>query len=177
MEQARSAKNEQAIHDLESIAPYASGKTLVPVKDLLLQRKWLNFFGGAAYQRPDASFEGAAVQLSPEYTDEDVSQVWKAQDLSAEKLLSAVLTVDLTHVKQLKVPLILFLGRHDYNLSATVAAEWFAGIKAPSKQLVWFEQSGHEMMAEEPGKTLLSLVRYARPIAERAGDAAPDGAR
>jgi len=177
LEQARAAKNEQAIRDLNSIAPYAVGKTPVPVKAILLQRKWLNVFGGAAYKRPDASFEGAAVKLSPEYTDEDVRQVWKAQDLSVERLLAAVLTVDLTHVKRLKTPLILFLGRHDYNLSATVAAEWFAGVKAPSKQLVWFEQSAHEMLAEEPGKALLSLVRYARPIAERAGDAAPDGAR
>ncbi|WP_205519604.1 alpha/beta hydrolase [Pyxidicoccus caerfyrddinensis] len=177
MEQARAAKNEEAIRDLGSIAPYAVGKTPVPVKDILLQRRWLNFFGGAAYRRPDASFEGAAVNLSPEYTDEDVRQVWKAQELSVEKLLSAVLTADLSHVKRLKTPLILFLGRHDYNVSSTVAAEWFAGVKAPSKQLVWFEQSGHEMMAEEPGKVLLSLVRHARPIAERAGDVAPVGAR
>jgi proline iminopeptidase len=177
MAQARAAKNEEAIRDLDSIAPYAVGKTPVSVKDVLVQRRWLNFFGGAAYRRPDASFEGAAVNLSPEYTDEDVRQVWKAQELSVEKLLSAVLTADLSHVKRLKTPLILFLGRHDYNVSATVAAEWFAGVKAPSKQLVWFEQSGHEVMAEEPGKVLLSLVRHARPIAERAGDVAPVGAR
>jgi hypothetical protein len=28
-------------------------------------------------------------------------------------------------------------------------------------------------MTEEPGKFLLSLVRYVRPIAEKAGDVAP----
>jgi hypothetical protein len=28
-------------------------------------------------------------------------------------------------------------------------------------------------MTEEPGKFLISLVRYARPVAERAGDVAP----
>ncbi|GEL72407.1 proline iminopeptidase [Myxococcus virescens] len=173
MEQARAAKNAEAIRDLESIAPYAVGKKPVALKDILLQRRWLNFFGGAAYRRPDASFEAAAVNLSPEYTDEEVRQVWKAQDSSVERLLAAVLTADLSHVKRLKTPLLLFLGRHDRNVSATVAAEWFAGVKAPSKRLVWFEQSAHEMMAEEPGKVLLSLVRHARPIAERAGDVAP----
>ncbi|WP_199242856.1 alpha/beta hydrolase [Vitiosangium sp. GDMCC 1.1324] len=177
MEQARAAKNEEAIRDLDSIAPYAVGEKPLPVKDILLQRRWLNFFGGAAYRRPDASFEGAAVNLSPDYTDEEVRQVWTAQELSVERLLSAVLTADLQHVKRLKTQLILFLGRHDYNLSATVAAEWFASVKAPSKQLVWFEQSAHELMAEEPGKALLSLIRHARPIAERAGDVAPASAR
>lgn len=177
MEQARAAKNEEAIRDLSSIAPYAVGKDPLQLKDTMLQRRWLNFYGGAAYRRPNAGFEGAAVNLSPEYTDEDVRQVWKAEELSVERLLSVVLTTDLSHVKRLKTPLILFLGRHDYNVSATVAAEWFAGVKAPSKQLVWFEQSAHELMVEEPGKVLLSLVRHARPIAERAGDVAPANAR
>lgn len=177
MEQARAGKNAEAIRDLNSIAPYAVDKTPLPVKDILVQRRWINFYGGAAYRRPSAGFEGAAVNLSPEYTDEDVRQVWNAEALSVERLLSPILEADLSHVKQLKAPLILFLGRHDYNVSATVAAEWFAGVKAPSKQLVWFEQSAHELMVEEPGKVLLSLVRHARPIAERAGDAAPDGAR
>ncbi|NMO13548.1 alpha/beta fold hydrolase [Pyxidicoccus fallax] len=176
MQQARAAKHEEAIRDLTSIAPYATGKTPIALKDVMLQRRWLNFFGGAVYRRPDASFEAAAAALSPEYTDEDVGQIWKAEELSVGKLLTAVLTVDLSRVKRLKTPLVLFLGRHDYNVSATVAAEWFAGVKAPSKQLVWFEQSAHELMAEEPGKVLLSLVRHVRPIAERAGDVAPDGA-
>ncbi|MFP2906905.1 alpha/beta fold hydrolase [Pyxidicoccus sp. 3LFB2] len=177
MEQARAAKNEEAIRDLNSIAPYAAGKEPVPLKAIMVQRRWLTFFGGAAWRRPDASFEAAAMGLSPEYTDEDVRQVWKAEELSVERLLSTILTTDLSHVKRLKTPLLLFLGRHDYNVSATVAAEWFAGVKAPSKQLVWFEQSAHELMAEEPGKVLLSLVRHARPIAERAGDVAPASTR
>ncbi|WP_366817060.1 hypothetical protein [Myxococcus xanthus] len=103
------------------------------MKDILLQRRWLNFFGGAAYRRPDVSFEGAAVNLSPEYIDEEERQVWKAQKLSVERLLSAVLTADLTHVKRLKTPLSQFLGRHDHKVSATVAAEWLTGVKAPSK--------------------------------------------
>jgi hypothetical protein len=48
-----------------------------------------------------------------------------------------------------------------------------AKVKAPSKQLVWFENSAHEIFNEEPGKTLVSLVRHVRPFAEKAGDAAP----
>jgi hypothetical protein len=38
---------------------------------------------------------------------------------------------------------------------------------------IWFENSAHLPMTEEPGKFLVSLVRYARPITERAGDTAP----
>jgi hypothetical protein len=50
---------------------------------------------------------------------------------------------------------------------------WFAKVKSPKKHVVWFEHSAHLLITEEPGKILISLVRYARPIAERAGDVAP----
>jgi pimeloyl-ACP methyl ester carboxylesterase len=77
---------------------------------------------------------------------------------------------------KLDCPLIILAGRHDMNVNSQLAAEWFAKVKAPSKQFVWFENWAHLPMTEEPGKFLVALVRYARPIAERAGDIAP-GAR
>jgi esterase/lipase len=66
--------------------------------------------------------------------------------------------------------LILFEGRHDMNVNSEIAAAWFDKVKAPEKHLVWFEHSGHMPMTEEPGKFLLSLVQYARPIAKGQGD-------
>jgi hypothetical protein len=48
-------------------------------------------------------------------------------------------------------------------------------LKALSKQFVWFENSGHLPMTEEPGKFLVSLVNIVWPIAVRAGDAPPGG--
>jgi proline iminopeptidase len=56
------------------------------------------------------------------------------------------------------------------DVNAQVAAEWFKKVKAPSKRFVWFENSAHLPMTEEPGKFLMSLVRYARPLAKRASD-------
>jgi hypothetical protein len=45
------------------------------------------------------------------------------------------------------------------------------------EQFVWFENSGHMPMTEEPGKFLLSLVHYVWPIAERARDLLPSRPR
>jgi len=59
-------------------------------------------------------------------------------------------------------------------VNSQLAADWFARVSAPGKHFVWFEHSAHEPMNEEPGKFLVSLVRYARPFAEKAGDVAPD---
>jgi proline iminopeptidase len=174
MEQARRDGNREAIADLQSVAPYAEGDEPVPLADLMKQRKWLNHYGGMVHNRRGGDAESAAVRLSPEYTDADVSAIWDANEFSMDKLLAGVLTLDMTGIRKLDCPLILFLGRHDYNVSSTVAAEWFGRVQAPSKRLVWFEDSAHEVMNEEPGKTLLSLVQYARPIAERAGDVPPE---
>jgi proline iminopeptidase len=58
-------------------------------------------------------------------------------------------------------------------VNAEVAAEWFAKVKAPEKHIVWFEHSAHLPMTEESSKFLVSLLRYARPIAEQAGDVVP----
>jgi proline iminopeptidase len=173
MDRARADHNAEAVRELESIAPYATGSGPITVDAILTQRKWLNHYGGAAWRRPGGDFEAAAISLAPEYTDEDVRKAFKGQPAVTNSLLPRVLMTDLSTIRTLNVPLLLFLGRHDINVSSAVAAEWFKTVKAPSKKLVWFERSGHHLTSEEPGKLLISLVSYARPIAERAGDSAP----
>jgi alpha-beta hydrolase superfamily lysophospholipase len=68
---------------------------------------------------------------------------------------------------------ILLEGRHDRTVNSDVAHEWFTRLRAPQKAFVWFEDSGHEVMTEEPGKVLVSLLHHARPIAESAGEIPP----
>jgi pimeloyl-ACP methyl ester carboxylesterase len=170
MDQARRANNEQAVRELQSIAGYAQGDRPLQWKDVELQRKWLGFYGGAVHGRKRFDHEIVGTALAPEYSDADVQSIWVASDFSEEHLLPTVLTTDFRSVTRLECPMILFNGRHDYNVSASVAAQWFERLQAPSKTLVWFERSAHDIVNEEPGKVLLSLVQYARPIAERAGD-------
>lgn len=173
LQQARQDGNAAAVAELESIAPYAQGDTPVALDHLFKQRKWLNHYGGMVHNRQGGDAEAAALSLAPEYSDADVAGVWKGNEFSMQHLLSEVLTLDMTKLRQFKTPVFLFLGRHDHNVSSEVAAEWFASVQAPQKQVVWFEQSAHEVMNEEPGKTLITLVEQVRPIAEKAGDVAP----
>ena len=59
-------------------------------------------------------------------------------------------------------------------MSHELTARWFATLKAPAKKLVWFEDSAHMVMQEQPGRFLMHLVEDARPYAVKAGDAAPE---
>jgi proline iminopeptidase len=172
MDRARQSSNQEAVRELQSIAGYAQGSQPLKWKDVELQRKWLNFYGGAVRGRKRFDHEIVGTALAPEYGDADVESIWVASDFSEEALLPTVLTADFSALTALKCPVILFNGRDDYNVSASLAAEWFERLKAPLKKLVWFERSAHDIVNEEPGKVLLSLVQVARPIAERAGDVA-----
>ena len=173
MEAAKADNNAQAMRELEALAPYGTPDKPPKLADIFAQRKWLNHYGGAVHGRTSFDHESAGTRLSPEYTDADLRTIWKASDFSAGFLLPEVLRMDFSRYTTFEVPIVLLNGRHDYNVSASAAAEWFETVKAPSKQLVWMEHSAHESFHEEPGKFLVALVRYARPFAERAGDAAP----
>jgi pimeloyl-ACP methyl ester carboxylesterase len=64
-----------------------------------------------------------------------------------------------------RCPIILFVGRYDTTTPSQVAAEWLQHVQAPARKLVWFENSAHMMMVEEPGEFLLHLARDVRPLA------------
>jgi pimeloyl-ACP methyl ester carboxylesterase len=173
MARAKADHNAEAVRDLQSVAPYPPNGSSITVDAILKERKWLNYYGGAAWRRSGADFEASLYKLSPEYTDEDIRKAFEGQPAVTNALLPQVLMTDLSTIKKLKVPLILLLGRHDHAVSSAVAATWFETVEAPSKKLVWFERTGHMITSEEPGKLLVSLVDYARPIAAKVGDVAP----
>jgi proline iminopeptidase len=173
MDAARRAANAEAVRQLEAIAPYAAPARIIPIKDIYVERKWVGYYGGVMAYRRDNSADSALAQLSPDYSDQEIRRIWEGNEFATPYLLPELVALDLTTTNKLAVPLILFEGRHDRNVNSEVAATWFDTVKAPEKHLVWFEHSAHMPMTEEPGKFLLSLVRCARPIAEKAGDVAP----
>jgi pimeloyl-ACP methyl ester carboxylesterase len=70
--------------------------------------------------------------------------------------------VDLAGIKSLKIPVYFLLGRHDWNLPSAITEDFVKQLHAPHKEIIWFEQSGHEPLEEEAGKfnqTMIELVR------------------
>lgn len=50
---------------------------------------------------------------------------------------------------QLEVPVYFLIGRHDVNAPPALAEEYYGLLKAPHKQLIWFEHSGHNPWVTE----------------------------
>jgi pimeloyl-ACP methyl ester carboxylesterase len=170
---ARRAGNARAVSELQAIAPYAAPGRRIALKDAMVVHKWGDYFGGVMAYRTSQEDESHAGRLSPDYSDAEAPHIYDGNAFSEHYLLADVFNLDLSGETRLATPLILLEGRHDRTVSSDVAHEWFEKVTAPEKRFVWFENSAHEPESEEPGKFLLSLIRYARPIAAKAGDVAP----
>jgi pimeloyl-ACP methyl ester carboxylesterase len=171
LDQATEHHNEQAVRELQALAPYPGKLTFERVG---AQRKWLNYYGGLMYGRTTFSYDANAWSLSPDYTDKDLDAVDGGGLFSLTHLFGALEALNDESVTRFKCPILLFEGRHDYATSHTLAETWFKRIDAPSKKFVWFENSAHMVMQEEPGRFLYHLITDLRPLAARAGDVPPE---
>lgn len=172
--QAKAAHNDQAIKELEAIAPYPEANGAIPIDKLGVDRKWEVYFGGLTHGRSTYDVWENAEKISPDYTADDFKAIDKGSAFTLPKLLSDLMAVDFTGVTTLKCPVFIFAGRYDYTTPSEPVKRWFDKVQAPEKKLIWFENSAHMMYVEEPGKVLVHLVQDVRPIAVRAGDAAPE---
>src|SRR6185312_11663680 len=166
---ARRAGNSKAVRELQAIAPYFPPGHPSPLTDLYVQRRWLEYFGGSMAYRHGSDAESDLSELSPDYTDAEIAHIWDGNEFSEHYLLQHVLNLDESAPRQLECPLIVCAGRHDFVVNAELAAKWCEDVRAPFKQLVWFEHAGHLVMTEEPGKFLLALLEHARPLAVLSG--------
>jgi pimeloyl-ACP methyl ester carboxylesterase len=67
----------------------------------------------------------------------------------------------------LQIPVVFFVGSNDHWVPAETSVAYYDSLTAPSKRLVWFEESGHELFADEPAKFNASMVELVRPVVGR----------
>jgi len=174
LREAKADGNAQAIKDLESIAPYPPPNRAATLDEVIKERIWVIHYGGLTMGRRDFDYDMNARKIAPEYVDRDLSPPGFKDGEALVRLLPDLTAMDLRKITTLKVPVFVFAGRRDYQTPSEIAAKWLETVKAPKKKIVWFEHSAHMMHIEQPGKVLLHLVQDVRPIAARAGDAAPE---
>lgn len=168
--EAASTHNAEAERELAAIAPYP-GDAPMTFARIGVQRKWLNYFGGLAYGRSSFDFEDGARKLSPDYTQAELDRIDAGGLFSLNHLLPEVMAMNFDQTTTFGCPIVMFVGRHDYAVNHDVTADWFATLRAPSKKLVWFEDSAHLPMQEEPGRFLVHLVGDVLPYSQ--GSPAP----
>ena len=175
LQQARIDKNSKALRELEALAPYPGPIGTLTVDRIGAQRTWVIYYGGLTYRRRSFDYDSDAWKFSPQYTDRDLRLTDKGSLFSLNHLLGVVERTNFESVRELRCPIFIFQGKHDYETSWSVVNRWFARVSAPRKGFVTFEESAHMSMLEQPGEYLRALVDLARPIAVQLGDGAPPG--
>ncbi|NUS37733.1 MAG: alpha/beta hydrolase [Lysobacter sp.] len=164
VEEARAHHNAAALKELATIAPYP-GDAPITRERIVIARKWAQYYGGLSAFRSDSKYYFDGPLLSPDYDAADVCAIDKGNLATLGRILPEFLAVDFRGVKRFPIPVVMFLGRHDYTTPSAPTAEWLARVDAPYKRAVWFEHSAHMIPWEEPGKTLISLLQTVRPLA------------
>ncbi|MDR4467503.1 MAG: alpha/beta hydrolase [Nitrospira sp.] len=80
---------------------------------------------------------------------------------TVDAMTPELLRLDLEQaVPRVEVPVAFFLGRYDRQVDSTIAARYFNTVQAPRKQLVWFEESAHNILFEEPETFNKAVIEY-----------------
>jgi pimeloyl-ACP methyl ester carboxylesterase len=171
---ARERRNGGAIKQLEAIGPPPHLK----LEQFNTRVRWASTFGGVT---TNETYNSLVLELltsllrSSDYSFGDIIRTVRGISTTQAALLSGIATMDLVRtLPRIEVPVVLAQGRLD-QVAPGEAAERYAGVlKAPSKELVWFEKSAHTPQLEEPDKFRDLLMQVgARPLANPA--ATPEG--
>jgi proline iminopeptidase len=141
---------------------------------LLALERLVERYGGV-FHRPPGRFR-VAVQLILRglVTPWEIRRLIRANVLSLDAMLDELLTLDLTRrVLRVDVPVFFFLGRHDRHTEAALAAAYFWDLQAPTKRLIWFEHSAHNVPFEEPALFNVQVAEAVGSISP-SPDALPD---
>ncbi|HVI47295.1 MAG TPA: alpha/beta hydrolase [Chitinophaga sp.] len=166
VKEATRLKNEEALKELQSIAPYPGDKPVTRDR-IIIARKWPQYYGGLTAYREESMYFYNGPLLSPDYERKDVRAIDDGNIFTLGRILPEFLAVDFKKVKTFPIPVLMFMGRHDYTTPSVPTEAWLQQVKAPYKKGIWFEHSSHMIPMEEPGKVFLSLVQYVLPLTQK----------
>ena len=144
--EARRRRNGRALGQLVAIGPPPHS-----VDAMLTSRKWVERFGGSFH----GELSTGKLIWSALRTDEanlwDLIKFGQGNHFSLQHLWHEFRAFDIDETRlSFDAPIVFMLGRYDWQVPSVVAARYFERIKAPTKQLVWFEHSAHNPPFEEP---------------------------
>lgn len=154
--EAARRNNRKAVRELSAIGPPP-----YDANGLWRERTWLQRFDGNLTLRALWYF-GRIVLRGPESSIFDLPNLMRGFRFSLDAMWPEVSTLNLIKlVPELRMPVFFFLGRRDQWVPSETSLAYFEALTAPSKKLVWFEESGHQLFADEPEKfndAMVSLV-------------------
>jgi pimeloyl-ACP methyl ester carboxylesterase len=141
-------------------------------QSLWTQRTVLSALEGR--MRPRALWTLARAALSgPESSLLDLPSALRGFRFSLDAMWTEVSHLNLIELAPaLHMPVFFFLGRNDHWVPVETSLAYIDALAAPSKELVWFEESGHEPFMDEPTKFNAAMAELVRPVLVSAASSA-----
>lgn len=166
LKRAKETKNHKAIKDLEEIGEPQSGNYTKMYKNgfwgLVKQKDWLLKLGGERYGRTNYLDWTLSIWFSREYSFWDLIKYGKSSGFSAGNIIYDPDFNNINFFNQIpevKIPIFFISGAHDYNTPWELVEKYTNTIKAPYKEFIKFEKSGHSPVFEEPERFNKEIIR------------------
>lgn len=153
IEEAEKRNDKKALKVLKEIGPPVNG--FYKDDKLLLQRNYLNKFGGILYGKYGNSVINTLPKIPcmfKEYSFFTMLNYVSANEYCLSQPLGQEKVDFLNEVKKLDVPIFITMGKYDYNTVSSLAEQWLEQLDAPYKKFYLFEKSGHTPQWEENEK-------------------------
>ena len=155
-QQAKAKNDTETLKVLKQLSAGDASICKRPIDCFIKQYEQLSKYHGAIYSDSSEKEIDKAVSLYDDYKNYN----WmKGFFNSAYQLEKDVISVDFTALKEVKVPVYFFMGRHDWNVPTSITEEFVKNLLAPKKEIVWFENSAHEPLEEEAGKFNQEVIK------------------
>lgn len=128
--------NKIATRELAAITiPFKNGE------DLYFHRKWL------------MEYTGSKAKITKGKVDQ-WSSTWLAVFVAAsqQNLFESA--------PEIKCPVYFFVGRKDFQTNSIMTEKYYQKLKAPRKELFWFEHSAHSLPTSEPEKLQRIIIEH-----------------
>jgi pimeloyl-ACP methyl ester carboxylesterase len=163
---ATEAGDEKSLAVLRRFGPPVDGQYREGFKGLMAQRGILAKYGGSAIER-EGYFKSIVlpVLFSSEYSPADIWGFIKGYRLVLSTMWPLLTDYDLIQLTpSFEMPYFIFQGRHDQNTPSELVKTYFEAIRAPQKELIWFENSAHDVASRENEKYKTLLREKLLPL-------------
>jgi len=154
MKEAIAANDQEAIDALNHVGPPVKGCYKGGYDGMLKQRKVLMKYGGYSKDSKKRSYSSGLIGpmlKSHEYSLTDFIGLLIGHRVVLVKMWPEVGGCNLLELTgEFKVPYYILDGRLDNNTPAELVEDYFKAIKAKDKKLIWFDNSGHNPLSDEP---------------------------
>ena len=153
LDAAKAAGDQEAVKKLEEVGPPVKGMYKGGFDGMMVQRRLMMKYGGYSKSAKKRSYMDSFVKpmiMSGEYSISDLYGLVIGYKKVLKVMWPEIGEEDLTKYKKFNVPIFVFDGKLDMNTPAELVEEWFNSLEAPRKELIWFENSGHNPMGDEP---------------------------